>query len=184
MPRPHKNPLRLLTSDEQTHLEHLARSHTPPAIVVARAKSLLAVANGMNFTAAASSAGRKSGPAISQLVARFNTESLNALHSRHAGGYAIKYTPEQRSRILEEVRRTPDRELDGTSTWSLTTLQRALRQHPDFEQLSTFTILEVLHQAGLSWQRNRTWCETGTAVRKRKHGSVVVTDPDCDAKKT
>ena len=40
------------------------------------------------------------------------------------------------------------------------------------------------HEAGLSWQRNRTWCETGTAVRKRKHGSVVVTDPDCDAKKT
>jgi hypothetical protein len=81
-------------------------------------------------------------------------------------------------------RRIPDRELDGTSTWSLTTLQRALRQHPEFEQISTFTILAVLHEAGLSWQRNRTWCETGTAVRKRKHGSVVVTDPDCDAKKT
>ena len=184
MPRPHNHPLRTLTTDEQNHLEHLARSHTHPAIVVARAKSLLAVAHGMNFTAAANSAGRKSGPAVANLVTRFNTESLEALHSRHGGGYAIKYTPEQRNRILEEVRRTPDRELDGTSTWSLTTLQRALRQHPEFEQISTFLILAVLHEAGLSWQRNRTWCETGTAVRKRKHGSVVVTDPDCDAKKT
>jgi hypothetical protein len=104
MPRPHNHPLRTLTTDEQNHLEHLARSHTHPAIVVARAKSLLAVANGMNFTAAAGSAGRKSGPAVANLVARFNTESVAALHSRHGGGYAIKYTPEQRNRILEEVR--------------------------------------------------------------------------------
>jgi transposase len=184
MPRPHNHPLRTLTTDEQNHLEHLARSHTHPAIVVARAKSLLAVSHGMNFTAAAGNAGRKSGPAVANLVARFNTESLDALHPRHGGGYAIKYTPEQRNRILEEVRRVPDRELDGTSTWSLTTLQRALRQYPEFQQISTFTILAVLHESGLSWQRNRTWCETGTAVRKRKHGSVVVTDPDCDAKKT
>lgn len=184
MPRPHNHPLRTLTTDEQNQLEHLARSHTHPAIIVARAKSLLAVANGMNFTAAAKSVGRKSGPAVSHLVARFNTHGVDALHSRHGGGYIIKYTSEQRNRILEEVRRSPDRELDGTSTWSLTTLQRALRQHPKFEQISTFTILAVMHEAGLSWQRNRTWCETGTAVRKRKHGWVVVTDPDCDAKKT
>ena len=150
MPRPHNHPLRPLTTDEQSHLEQLARSHTHPAIVVARAKSLLAVAHGMNFTAAANSAGRKSGPAVANLVTRFNTESLEALHSRHGGGYAIKYTPEQRNRILEEVRRTPDRELDGTSTWSLTTLQRALRQHPEFEQISTFLIPGVHLTGGIA----------------------------------
>lgn len=94
------------------------------------------------------------------------------------------YTLEQRQTILKEARRTPDRELDGTSNWSLTTLQRTLRKQANLENLSTFVILQVLHEAGLSWQRNRTWCETGTAVRQRKHGSVVVTDEDCDAKKT
>jgi transposase len=104
MPRPHKNLLRTLTTDEQNHLEHLARSHTHPAIIVARAKSLLAVTNGMNFNDAAKNSGRKSGDAVANLVARFNTESLDALHSRHGGGYTIKYTPEQRNRILEEVR--------------------------------------------------------------------------------
>lgn len=150
MPRPHKNPLRTLTTDEQNHLEHLARSHTHPAIVVARAKSLLAVTNGMNFNDAAKNAGRKSGDAVANLVARFNTDSLEALHSRHGGGYAIKYTPEQRHRILEEVRRTPDRELDGTSIWSLTTLQRALRQRPGFEQVSTFLIPGVHLTGGIA----------------------------------
>ena len=104
----------------------------------------------MNFTAAAGSAGRKSGPAVSHLVARFNTDGVDALHSRHGGGYAIKYTPEQRNRILEEVRRSPDRELDGTSTWSLTTLQRALRQHSGFEQISTFLIPGVHLTGGIA----------------------------------
>lgn len=184
MPRIQKTPIRPLTLEEQKQLEHLARSQNQPAVIVTRAKSILAVANGQKFTDAARSAGRKSGDAVAHIIARFNIEGLDALQPRHGGGYTLKYSLEQRQKILEEARRTPDRELDGTSNWSLTTLQRTLRKQAGLENLSTFVILDVLHEAGLSWQRNRTWCETGTAVRQRKHGTVVVTDVDCDAKKT
>jgi hypothetical protein len=31
--------------------------------------------------------------------------------------------------------------------------------------------------------RDRTWCETGLAIRKRKRGEVKVQDPDASAKK-
>ena len=31
-------------------------------------------------------------------------------------------------------------------------------------------IFQVLHQAGYTWQQNRTWCDTGTVERKRKEG--------------
>jgi hypothetical protein len=56
----------------------------------------------------------------------------------------------------------PQREPDGTATWSLSLLQKALRQAPDgLPQVSTFTIWRTLHEAGLSWQKSRTWCETG-----------------------
>ncbi|HEV2457057.1 MAG TPA: helix-turn-helix domain-containing protein, partial [Ktedonobacterales bacterium] len=89
-----------------------------------------------------------------------------------------------RERILSEARRVPTPEPDGTATWSLVTLQRALRRAPDgLAQLSTFTIWCVLHDAGWSWQRSRSWCETGTAVRRRKRGRVVVHDPEGEAKK-
>ena len=88
-------------------------------------------------------------------------------------------------RAFEEARRTPDREQDGTATWSLTTLQRALRQAPDgLPQVSTYTILMVLHEAGFTWQASRTWCETGKVKRKRKSGVVEVTDPDAEPKKS
>ena len=98
------------------------------------------------------------------------------------------YGPAERERILQEFQRTPDRARDGTATWSLTTLQRALHTAPDgLPAVSTFTILAVLHDAGLgpagARQHNRTWCETGQVVRMRKTGPVRVTDPDAEAKK-
>ena len=74
---------------------------------------------------------------------------------------------------------------DGTATWSLTTLRRALRAAPDgLPAVSTFTIRRTLREAGYTFQRTRTWCPTGSAVRRRKAGVVTVTDPDAGPKKT
>src|SRR4051812_35186698 len=51
--------------------------------------------------------------------------------------------------------------------------------------VSTYTIWRTLREAGLSWQRSRTWCATGTVVRRRRHGGAVpVTDDDAAAKKS
>jgi transposase len=184
MSRRQKEPLRPLTAVEYTQLAHLSRTQSEPAAKVAHAKALLAVAAGQHYTAAARAAGRRSGDAVSQLVARFNQTGLAALQPRHGGGAAPAYGPAEQARILAEVRRTPDREADGTATWSLTTLQRALRRAPDgLPQVSTYTIWCVLHDAGLSWQRDRSWCETGSALRKRTSGTVTVHDPDATAKK-
>jgi transposase len=152
---------------------------------VARAKELLAVADGASFEAAARAAGRKSGDAVAHLVARFNRAGIDAVVERHGGGQPKRYTQSKQERILQEARRPPDREGDRTGTWSLTTLQAALRQAPDgLPGISTYTIWCVLHDAGFRWSKDRSWCETGTAVRKRKSGTVIVTDPDATAKKT
>jgi hypothetical protein len=79
----------------------------------------------------------------------------------------------------------PDRDVDGTATWSLLTLRQALRTAPEgLPHVSTATIRAVLLAAGWTWQRSRSWCETGKAVRRRKAGSVTVVDPDTEAKKT
>lgn len=185
MPRPQKEPLRALTPVEQAHLEQLSRSQTQAVARVARAKALLAVAAGHRFTAAAQAAGRRSGDAVAQLVARFNRQGLAALDAGHGGGQPKRYTPKEQARILREVRREPERDADGTATWSLSTLQRALRRAPDgLPGISTYTIWGVLHEAGIRWGKDRSWCPTGTAVRKRKSGTVRVTDPDAVAKKT
>jgi hypothetical protein len=184
MTRRQKDPLRLLSPEEQTALEGLSRSQTEPASHVARAKALLAVAAGLSYCAAAQAAGRRSGDAVAHLVTRFNQHGLHAIVPGHGGGPPLTYTVAERNRILAEARRPPDRETDGTATWSLMTLRTALRSAPDgLPKVSTATIRAVLLDAGWSWQRSRSWCETGTAQRKRKRGIVTVIDPDGEAKK-
>jgi transposase len=179
-----KDPLRALSTDERSVLGHLSRSSREPAVEVARAKAVLAVAEGASYTEAARAAGRRSGDAVGQLVARFNQEGVAALAPRHGGGQPAHYTSTERERILAEAQRPPEHEPDGTATWSLVTLQRALRRAPDgLPQVSTYTIWCVLHDAGWNWQRTRSWCPTGTSVRMRKRGRVTVHDPDADAKK-
>ena len=179
------DPLRAVTEDERAVLAHVSRSGREAAAVVARAKAIVAVADGASYTAAAQVAGRRSGDAVARLVARFNTEGLDALVPRHGGGQPARYSSAERERILVEARRPPEHERDGTATWSLVTLQRALRRAPDgLPQVSTYTIWCVLRDAGWTWQRTRTWCPTGTALRKRKHGAAVtVHDGDAEAKR-
>jgi transposase len=180
-----KDPLRPLTPDERRHLEHLTRSRTDPAAQVTRATELLAVADGVSFESAARQAGRKSGDAVAHLVARFNRDGMAAIGEHHGGGQPKRYTETEQERIVREARRTPDRDKDGTATWSLTTLQRALRRAPDgLPDISTYTIWCVLHDAGFVWTKDRSWCEMGTVVRKRKSGTVTVVDPDATPKKT
>jgi transposase len=123
---------------------------------------------------------------VAALVTRFNAEGLAAVVPRHGGGHPRGYTPAERDRILAEARRPPDRERDGTAVWSLSTLRRALRWN-GLPHVSTYTIWKVLADAGLSWQKHRSWCDTGTAQRRRRRAGravvVTVTDPDAEAKK-
>jgi transposase len=179
-----KDPLRALSEEEHKVLMQVARSQSEPASHVARAKMLLAVAEGKTYVEAAQAAGRKSNDAVAQLVSRFNAEGLAALLRRHGGGAAKIYGYKERVRILEEVRRQPEPAQDGTATWSLTTLQRSLRQGADgLPQVSRYTLWATLHDADISWQQSRTWSKTGEVKRQRKSGVATVTDPDTEVKK-
>ncbi len=184
MSTPQKEPLRLLRPAEESNLHKISRSLSLSAATVTRAQELLRVAEGKNFSEAARLTGRKSGDAVAQLVTRFNKAGLSALETRHRGGPVIVYQAPQQARILLEFKRSPSRKEDGTATWSLQTLQRALRKAPDgLPEVSTYTIWCTLHQAGFTWQKNRSWCQTGTVMRLRKSGPVQVSDPDTQSKK-
>jgi transposase len=185
MTRRRKDPLRPLTSDERDWLRRIARSQAEPAAHVARAKALLAVADGKSYVDAAKAAGRRSNDAVSHLVSRFNREGVAAIEPHHGGGPPVIYAEAERERIISEARRKPGLERDGTANWSLTTLQRVLREADDgLPGVSTHTIWKTLKEAGFELQRDRSWCETGVVERKRGGEVVTVLDPDAEAKKS
>ena len=143
------------------------------------------MAEGQGYTAAARLVGRRTGDTVARWVAGFNRDGLSAAVPRHGGGHPVRHGEAEQRRILAEVARPPDRARDGTANWSLNTLRAALRRAEDgLPGVSTHTIGRALHGAGLSWQKSRTWCETGAVVRKRKRdGLVTITDPDAAAKR-
>jgi hypothetical protein len=184
MARPQKEPLRELTDAERQQLHALARSRSAPADRIVRAKALLAVADGATFEQAATEVGWHRYQSVSDVVTRFHRFGMHAIYGQHGGGPAIRYGPAEQERILKEFARTPDRQQDQTATWSLSTLQRALRHAPDgLPTVSTYVIFQTLHRAGYTCQQDRTWCPTGTVQRKRKEGVVEVTDPAADEKR-
>ena len=109
MSRRKKDPLRPLTADERAELERVIRAGSDRADRVARAKALLAVADGARYTDAAQAAGWRLGDTVADVVARFNAVGLAALDRQHGGGPAVRYGAVERERIIEEFRRAPDR---------------------------------------------------------------------------
>jgi transposase len=185
MSRPIAQPLRLLTETERHELQCVSRAPSESVIHHQRAVALLAVADGMTLIEAARVAGWRVHDTVTRLIRRFNERGLSALDDLPRSGHPRSYGAPERARIEQEVLREPSRREDSTATWSLTTLQQALREAPDgLPRVSTFTILHVLHEAGYGWQQSRTWCKTGTTLRKRKDGTVEESyDPYTQEKK-
>jgi transposase len=182
MAHPQKEPLRALSQQEERELKRLAKATSERVDVVRRARVILAVASGEKFTEAAQQVGLKSGDGVGKLVKRFNAHSLGALWIAAGAGRKLTYTSQQRGRIVAELQREPDREQDQTGTWSLMTLRTALRKGV-LPKVGVSTIREVLHEAGYSYQRTRSWIRTGYALRKRKSGTVTTYDEQTPEKK-
>jgi transposase len=173
--------LRPLSQTEQHTLQRVAKASSERVDTVKRAKALLAVAGGKTLTQAGEEAGL-SREGVSQLVERFNQRGLAVLVIAPGRGRKPIYDAEVRARVLQEVRRQPDRLNDQTATWSLKLLERSLRK-ADLPAIGATTIGRILHEEGYSLQRDRTWCDTGYALRKRKDGVYRVRDPHAQKKK-
>lgn len=182
MGKPQKEPLRELVETERAALQRIVRASSERVDRARRARALLTVAAGGSFAAAARKAGLHSGTTVANLVARFNQQGLAALSVASGRGRKPTYDASARAQIVATAQAAPDRKKEGTATWSLSTLQKRLRKE-GLERIGTNTIKRVLEDAGSSYQRTRSWCPTGTALRVRKSGVVTVTDPETEQKR-
>jgi transposase len=181
MGRRPSEPLRALMPSELQELQRVVRASSERADRRQRATALLAVVAGQSYQQAAAQAGWQASASVRFLVRRFNRTGLAALGIAPGRGRQPTYDQPARTCIVACAQRQPDREQDGTARWSLSLLERTLRG--EFATLGATTIRRVLQDAGSSYQQTRTWCPTGTAIRKRKAGPVQVVDPQTEEKR-
>ena len=165
-----KERLRALTAEEQGTLERSGRRRAGGTTQVQRATALLAVAPGR---ASRRRRGARAMPAAARctaLVRRFKRGGWPRWPSRRGAGRSATYDAATRAQVVAMAQRLPDRKRDGTATWSLSTLARAVRREAVPAPEGAHRSRQILRDAGSSYQRTRTWCPTGTAERKRKAG--------------
>lgn len=182
MGRGSKETLREITEQERHTLEAVVRARSERVDRVRRAQVLLTVAETGSFVQAAQRAGLGSVTSVTHLVQRFNRQGVDALTIARGRGRRPTYGLRERAQIVAVAQEQPRRQEDQTGAWSLSTLQRRLRAE-GLERIGATTIRRVLHEAGSSYQRTRTWCPTGTAQRQRNTGVVQVSDPQTEKKK-
>ncbi len=177
-----KECLRTLTAAERAALARVQQATSGRHDAVQRATALQAVAAGASFAAAARGAGDAGGSTVQALVKRFNARGRAAVAIAPGRGPQVIDDAATRAQVVALAQRPPDRKVDGTATWSLSTLERAV-QREVFPAPKSRTIAQILRDAGSSYQKTRTWCPTGTAERKRKDGVVRVVDPQTEQKR-
>ena len=158
MGRQPKQPLRRLTESEKTEMMRIASSRVERVERIRRARALLAVDGGESFTQAAKTARMRSSSGVAALVQRFHERGMAALDTRPGAGRHKMYGDAEKKLILQEV----EREIDRVPSWSLASLQEALRNAPEgAPKVSAKTIGQVLREAGYRWQAdNRSWTRT------------------------
>jgi transposase len=159
---------RRLTDQEGRRLQQIVRRGKHGSIRVRRAMIIMASASGTPV------------PAIARLVAAdedtvrdvihlFNAKGLAALDPRWAGGRPRRISNDDIRVIVAAATTRPEKLGLPFTCWSLRKLAACLASRPDRPvAVGRERLRQILHAAGITFQRTRTWKES--------------TDPDRDAK--
>lgn len=147
----------ILTPDERTALERLARSRRDRMDHVTRAQGILMLADGSTYAEVHQRLGWSSRTTATWKT-RFLAERLAGLRGRHLGSKPTTLTPALEARILAKTRDTPP---DGSTHWSCRKLAAVL-------QISHSIVALVWRRAGLQPHRLERY--------------VRSTDPDFETK--
>ncbi len=149
--------VRRLAPAEARRLQEIVRRGTADYVTVRRAQIVLASAQGAAAPEIARML-RSSPDHVREVIHASNAEGLEALRPRwHLGGRPRTFDEETRARIVEVATARPREVGAPFSAWSLAKLQAFLMEEGVVEEISLETIRRILSEAGISYQRLKTW---------------------------
>jgi transposase len=93
---------------------------------------------------------------VRKVIHEFNERGFGSLDPDYRGGRPTKTTPEQRDQVVSVARARPDTQGVALTRWSIAKLARHLAEQ-QIVVLSPTALRALLIDAGLSFQRTRSW---------------------------
>jgi transposase len=160
--------VRELTNEEGNRLLRIVRRSSGSVVTWRRAQMVLLSAQGMDVAQIAKVA-FTSPDRVRAVLHNFNDDGFESLYPKYSGGRPPTFTLPQRQQIKKVALSRPmDHDLPF-STWSLTKLADFLVAEGVVDDISHEGLRQVLREAGVSFQRLKTF--------------KVSNDPDFEAKK-
>jgi transposase len=143
-----------LEPEQAQRLVRLTRRSTD-RVRLRRAGIVLASVQGRNVTQIAEMFAASPGY-VREVIHTFNDKGFAALDPKWSGGRPRKFGPVARELICRIARTAPSALGQPFTTWSLSKLVAYLAAHKRLV-VSAETVRRVLREAGISWQRMKTW---------------------------
>jgi transposase len=151
-----------VSEEQREELERWAQSRTLPAGDVARARLILALADGLSYREIERKLGA-SAPTVSLWKSRFEQSGVDGLQGQHKGSRPRTATPAIQARIIRRVQQKPT---DGSTHWSCRKLASELR-------LSKSTVQRVLAQAKLKPHRLDRYMASNDPQFEEKAADII-----------
>lgn len=108
---------------------------------------------------------------VRKVIHEFNEEGFDSLRPEYGGGRPRRITPAQRKRVVAVAGARPDTQGVPLTRWSLDRLSAYLAEHGVL--ISPIHLWRLLAEAGLSFQRTRSWKASPDADYETKAARVL-----------
>lgn len=158
---------RSLTSKEQIELSDFARNGVD--VKFARRAQVILASNSHTVVKQIASVLGYSSLQVRRIIHSFNKRGIDGIRPNYQGGHPPTFTDKQRKVVVELAESHPKDLGYPLSQWSLSQLQLVLIKKKKVSYISRPTIRTILKEAGLTYQRTKTWKQSNDPRFSKKN---------------
>jgi len=159
--------VRSLTTKEGKELDDIARNGSDVKFS-RRTRVILASNTGVTVPQIANVLGY-SALQVRRIIHAFNKNGIDGIRPNYQGGHPPTFTERQRKVIVELAESRPKDLGIPLTQWSLSQLQLVLIKKKKISYISRPTIRTILQDAGLTYQRTKTWKQSDDSQFDKKN---------------
>lgn len=156
---------RSLTSKEGAELDNIARNGSD--VKFARRAQVILASDARTKVKQIAQVMGYSDLQVRRIIHSFNKKGIDGIRPQYRGGHPPTFTEQQRRIVVELAESRPKDWGYPLSQWSLSQLQLVLIKKRKIPYISRPTIRTILREAGLTYQKTKTWKQSNDPQFKK-----------------